>query len=65
MMEATTGQILGINKYFGNLIKNKISGKQVVQEDMRIYTLLPEINLAAMEKEGFQDTMLERAYIAD
>jgi len=50
MYSATSGEILGIDKNFVNLMGGKLSGKQVVQEEVRLNVLFPEVNFETLEK---------------
>lgn len=54
MYSATNGEILGIDANFMAIMNNKLTGKQVVQEEVKLSVLLPELNLELLEKEGIQ-----------
>jgi hypothetical protein len=45
MYSATNGEILGIDNNFVSLMNNRVTGKQIIQEEVRLNVLIPEINL--------------------
>ena len=63
MIETHTGLILGFDKHFATIIKNKISGKQVMSEDFRCASFFPELNLAKLEKDGPQETLFNLEHL--
>lgn len=45
MVEGITGEILGVDKNFVKLMREKITGKQIAQEEIRLSAYLPEVNI--------------------
>ena len=47
------------------MIKKKVTGKQIMQEELKLLALLPEINLNLFEKQEYQDSHLEIGNLED
>ena len=45
MVEGLTGEILGVDKNFVKLMRDKVTGKQIIQEEVRLSAYLPEANI--------------------
>ena len=58
MISVSTGEVLGVDSYFLTMMNNKLSSKQVVQEEIRLNALIPEINIELLQKLGVQNTLL-------
>lgn len=59
MFSGKNGQILAVNKIFTNIVNNKITGKQILQEEVRLASILPEITLDQLETNAEMVTFLE------
>ena len=46
-------------------MKKKVTGRQIIQQELKISALLPEINLLSLEKEGFQESHLDNGNAID
>jgi len=45
MVSVSTGEVLGVDSYFLTMMNNKLSSKQIAQEEIRLNALIPEINI--------------------
>jgi hypothetical protein len=59
MVSVTSGDVLGADGQFLRLIGGRLTGKQIAQEEVRLASLMPEIDLQRLEEEGSQLTVLE------
>jgi hypothetical protein len=59
MFSLNTSEILGIDAQFEKLMNYKLSGKQLVQEEVKLASIMPELNLELLEKERCLKTVLE------
>lgn len=44
-----TGEILGVNENLLKIINNRLTGKKIVQDEMKLQGLMPELNLEYLE----------------
>ena len=51
--------MLAIDRNFSNFVKKKVTGKQIIQDELKLSNLLPEINLSLFKDQPFQDSQLE------
>ena len=49
MVDSNSGNVLAINHQFSQLVKNKITGNQVIQDDIRLSSVLPELNMSLLK----------------
>ena len=59
MVDSETGKILAVDSNFVTLTQRKISGKQVIQEDLYISSLLPEVDLSQLSCKDCQSSLLQ------
>lgn len=65
MVDSHSGVLLAIDARFVAMLKNKVNGKQVATEEVRLSSLFPELDLAKLEKEGTQDSFLEVEHLCE
>jgi hypothetical protein len=46
---------LGIDEKFSSLMKKKLTGKQVMQEEPNMMILFPQFRVEEMEEKGYQE----------
>lgn len=62
MANLNTGNILGIDDNFYRMINYRISGKQIEQEEIKITSLMPEVDLEQLSQiDSEQKTLLDAA----
>ena len=59
MFSGKNGEILAVNKTFTNIVNNKITGKQILQEEVRLASILPELTVDHLETGEEIITFLE------
>lgn len=59
MFSLNTSEILAIDAQFEKLMNYKISGKQLVQEEIKLASIMPELSIELLEKERTARTVLE------
>lgn len=59
MFSGKNGEILAVNKMFTSIVNNRITGKQIIQEEIRLASILPEITVDQLEKGEEIITFLE------
>jgi len=65
MVDSNSGVFQAIDSRFSGMLRHKVSGKQVVTEEVRISSLFPELNMARLEREGSQDSLLEVEHLCE
>jgi hypothetical protein len=59
MFSGKNGEILAVDKIFTNIVNNRITGKQILQEEVRLASILPEVTIDQLEKGEEITTFLE------
>lgn len=57
MVDGNSGELLGINKVFSTMVNSKITGKQVVSEEIKLASIFPEVNLSLLGLSGVETTL--------
>jgi hypothetical protein len=59
MFSLNSSEILGIDAQFEKLMNYKLSGKQLAQEEIKLASIMPELNLELLERERVARSVLE------
>ena len=65
MIEHSSGEVLAINSKFAAQMKNKVTGKQIIQEELKLAAILPEVDLTLIGKEECQNSLLEIGHLTE